>query len=255
MNAQDLADRLNEELRTTAYADIDGSPNGLQVGPGDAVVETAAAAVDASAATIDAAITADADMLLTHHGLWWEGTDRVTGITYDRLKRLLDAELPLYVAHLPLDGHQEYGNAAGLADVLDLRARAPFGAFGAEYIGQQGHLPESLRCSELVDRLATELPHGGQRVQVLDHGPAVVDHVAIVTGSGVDYLQEAVDAGADVLVTGEGKQVAYHESRELGINLVLAGHYATEVFGVTSLLELLGTWGIDEEFLQHPTGL
>jgi len=255
MHAGDIASRLDEELDTDAYADVDASPNGLQVGPADREVETVAVAVDAAVETIERASEAGADLLVTHHGIVWGSIERVTDTNYRRIAPLVEDDLALYVSHLPLDGHQQLGNAAGLADLLDLVNRAPFGAMGGEYVGQRGRLAEPTPLSTLVDRLDDELDTGGQSVQTLDFGPETVEDVAIVTGSGVDWLDEAVDAGADVLLTGEGKQHAYHEAREAGVNVVLAGHYATETFGVRALESLLEDWDLETTFVDCPTGL
>ncbi|WP_324664156.1 Nif3-like dinuclear metal center hexameric protein [Haloarcula sediminis] len=255
MHAGDIASRLDEELDTEAYADIDASPNGLQVGPADREVETVAVAVDAAVETIERASEAGADLLVTHHGIVWGSIERVTDSNYRRIAPLIESDLALYVAHLPLDGHQRLGNAAGLADLLDLGNRAPFGRMGGEYIGQRGRLAEATALSELAADLEAGLATGGQSVQTLDFGPETVEDVAIVTGSGVDWLGEAADAGADVLITGEGKQQAYHEAREAGINVVLAGHYATETFGVEALASLLEAWGPETTYIDCPTGL
>jgi dinuclear metal center YbgI/SA1388 family protein len=255
MKLTDVVDRYDERLRTDAYADLDASPNGLQVGPCEADIEHVAFAVDAAVSTIDAAAEAGADLLVTHHGLVWGGLDRVTGREYDRLAPLVDNDLALYVSHLPLDGHQEVGNAAGIADLLGLGERDPFGVMGPEHIGQRGRLDEPVSVSRLATTLDAELDTGAQGVQVLDFGPDRVEDVAVVTGSGVDWLDEAVDVGADLLVTGEGKQKAYHEAKEAGLNVVLAGHYATETFGVRSLLNLAEEWGLETTFVDEPTGL
>ncbi|ERH04380.1 MAG: hypothetical protein J07HR59_01512, partial [Halorubrum sp. J07HR59] len=79
--------------------------------------------------------------------------------------------------------------------------------------------------------------------------------IAVLTGSGTDWLDEAIAAGADALVTGEGKQKVYHQAREAGVTVMLAGHYATETAGVQSLQELADGWGLDTGFIDHPTGL
>ncbi|MFC6864830.1 Nif3-like dinuclear metal center hexameric protein [Halomicroarcula sp. GCM10025817] len=255
MNAGDIAARLDDRLDIDAYADVDASPNGLQVGPATQPVETVAVAVDAAVETIDRANDAGADLLVTHHGIVWGGMKRVTGTHYRRIAPLVDDGLALYVAHLPLDGHQTLGNAAGLADLLDLDNRAPFGTTGGVYIGQQGRLTEPTTVADLASTLDDALDTGGRDVQVLDFGPSTVEDVAVVTGSGVDWLDEAVEAGTDVLITGEGKQQVYHEAREAGINVVLAGHYATETFGVRSLETLIEEWGLETTFVDCPTGL
>jgi dinuclear metal center YbgI/SA1388 family protein len=248
-------DRLDEELRTDAYADIDASPNGLQIGQREGTVETVAFAVDAAEATIEAAVDAGADVLVTHHGLVWGGLDRVTGREYERIAPLIRNDIALYVSHLPLDGHPTLGNAAGIADLLDLSAREPFGEVGPETVGLLGERDDPIPVDALTELLADELDTGGEGVQTLAFGPEEVERVAVLTGSGVDWLDEAVEAGADALITGEGKQQAYHEAREAGINVLLAGHYATETFGVRSLQALAEDWGLETTFVDHPTGL
>ena len=255
MNVRTLCDRFDERLAPEEYADVDPSANGLQVGPDAADVERVALAVDAAEATIETAIERDADLVVVHHGLSWGGIERVTGRDYRRIAPLVENDLALYAAHLPLDGHQELGNAAGLADSLDLEDREPFGEMGPVHIGQRGRASDPFDREELASLLGSELDTDGRNVQVLDFGPETVEEVAIVTGSGVDWLDEAIEAGADALVTGEGKQQAYHEAREAGINVYLAGHYATETFGVRSLGELAEEWGLETTFVDHPTGL
>lgn len=252
-----FVDRLDEALDTAAYADLDASANGLQVGPDEGTVEHVAFAVDGVQKTFEQAIEADADVLVTHHGISWGGFDRVTGRTYDRLQPLIENDLALYVSHLPLDGHQELGNAAGVADVLDLENRQPFGELGPEYIGQRGRATDSYTPAELREQLESNLETGGQPVQVLEFGPDEIEEIGIITGSGTDWLDEAVEAGVDALVTGEGKQKAYHEAREAGIHVVLAGHYATETFGVRAVQERVESWDDDLEtsYFEVPTGL
>ncbi|MFB6224555.1 MAG: Nif3-like dinuclear metal center hexameric protein [Haloarcula sp.] len=255
MNAGDIATRLDDRLDTATYTDSDASPNGIQVGPASQPVDHVAFAVDAAVETIDRAAEAGADLLVTHHGIIWGGMERVTGTNYRRVAPLVDDDLALYVAHLPLDGHQSLGNAAGVADLLDLDNRAPFGTMGNEYIGQRGTLTEPQTVFDLATSLEGDLDTGGKEVQVLDFGPSTIEDVAIVTGSGVDWLQEAVETDADVLVTGEGKQQAFHEAREQGIHVILAGHYATETFGVQSLQSVVSDWGLETTYIDCPTGL
>jgi len=255
MHRSTFCARLDAELDTADYADVDASANGLQVGPDDGEVTHAAFAVDAAVETAERAIDAGADVLVTHHGLVWGGLDRVTGRTFDRVAPLVRNDCALYVSHLPLDGHRTLGNAAGLGDALGLEAREPFGDHGGETIGQCGRLPSPTDVDALASTLARDLDTGDGDVQVLPFGPDEVTDVAIVTGSGADWLDEATDAGADVLVTGEGKQQAYHEAREAGVHVVLAGHYATETFGVRALQSLVEEWGVGTTYVDCPTGL
>lgn len=255
MRCEELSARLDEELDTAAYADLDASTNGLQVGPALGEIDHVAFAVDAAVETIDRAAEAGADLLVAHHGLVWGGIDSVTGKHYRRIAPLIDEDLALYVSHLPLDGHQELGNAAGVADLLDLSNRSPFGELGGEYVGQRGQAADPYTVDELRETLATDLDTGGGNVRVLDFGPSQIRDVAIVTGSGVDWLEEAIEKDVDALVTGEGKQKVYHEAREAGVHVVLGGHYATETFGVRALADLVSGWGLETTYVDHPTGL
>jgi dinuclear metal center YbgI/SA1388 family protein len=254
MDRSEFVDRLNDRLDHDAYADVDASANGLQVGPAEGSVDHAAFAVDGATATVREAAAAGADVLVVHHGFVWGGLDRVTGIEYDRIASCIDADVALYVSHLPLDGHDELGNAAGLASFLNCEGCEPFGEHGGVTIGQRARLPSPRSVGELRERLA-DLDTDGQPVRTLEFGPETIEDVAIVTGSGSDWIREAADAGVDALVTGEGKQKAYHEARAAGLNVLLAGHYATETFGVRRLEDLVGGWGIETTYVDHPTGL
>jgi dinuclear metal center YbgI/SA1388 family protein len=279
MDLSEVCARLDDRLRTDAYADLDASANGLQVGSArpdgtaradetaqlgeadrasDAAgreVEHVAFAVDAAVETAERAAAAGADLLVTHHGLVWGGLDRLTGRTHARLAPLFEHDLALYVSHLPLDGHPELGNAAGLCELLGLEDREPFGELGPEFVGRRGRLPSGLGVGELRALLEANIDHAGRGVQVLDFGPERVEEIAVVTGSGADWLDEAAAAGADAFVTGEGKGKLYHEAGESGLHVLLAGHYATETFGVRALKAVIAGWGLETTFLDAPTGL
>ena len=255
MELSEFCDRLDDRLSHGEYAGVDASPNGLQVGRADdRVLGHVAFAVDGVEATVAAAADAGADLLVVHHGMVWGGLDRVTGREYDRVAALVEADLPLYVSHLPLDGHAELGNAAGLAEFLDCEVTGPFGDCGGVHIGQRARAAEPYTVAGLRDRLSA-LNTGGKPVDVLDFGPDRIENVGIVTGGGADWVREAAETGVDAFVTGEGKQKIHHEAREAGLNVFLAGHYATETFGVQALQSVAEGWGLETTYLDHPTGL
>jgi len=252
MDRQEFVDRLDERLRTDDYADLDASANGLQVGRRSGTVERVAIAVDAAEATIEEAVERDADVLLVHHGLAWDGFDRLTGLHYDRIEPLVENDVALYVSHLPLDGHQELGNAAVLADRLELAAQEPFGEYGTEYVGVRGTASDPYGVDDLSSWLDAELD---TETRVLDFGPEEVEDVGIITGRGVDWIEAAAESGLDAFITGEGKHESYHEARDLGVNVFLAGHYATETLGVRAVGDIAEEWGLETTFIEHPTGL
>jgi dinuclear metal center YbgI/SA1388 family protein len=254
MKLSTFAARLDDLLDVDDLDGLDYAVNGLQVGAEGATVDRAAFAVDGVALTFEAAAERGADVIVVHHGVSWGGIDRVTGKEHDRLEALLGNDLALYAVHLPLDAHPELGNAAGLAEFLGLEVVGGFGREGPATVGVRARASEPRGVGELRDRLA-DLPNDG--VRALDFGPDRVEDVGIITGSGTDWLDEARAEGVDALVTGEGKQPAYHEAREAGVNVLLAGHYATETFGVRSLQSVVDGWdeGIETTYVEHPTGL
>ncbi len=253
MNTETFCERLGERLRTDAYAALDASANGLQVA-GTGEIDHVAFAVDAAVAIAERAAAAGADALVVHHGLFWGEFERATGRIHERLAPFFEHDMALYVSHLPLDGHGEIGNAAGLADALGLSRCKPFGTLGDEHIGQSGRASAGFSPDELRDRLAAECdPENG--VTMLDFGPTEIEEVAIATGAAAEWFDEAVERGADAFITGEGKQKLYHEAREAGVHVFLAGHYATETFGVRSLQSLAEEWDIETTFIDCPTGL
>lgn len=255
METKTLVERLNDKLRIDAFADADPSENGLQVGTRSGYADRVAFAVDAAVETIEAAGEWDADVLVVHHGLSWNGIDRITGRVYDRIAGLIEHDIDLYAAHIPLDSHPELGNAAGLGHLLDLQDRRPFGDYNGEYLGQRGRLRTPLDSAEVELLLDRQLDHDGRGVQVLDFGPNALEEVAIVTGRGPEWIDEAVEVGADAFITGEGAGEIYHQAKESGITVFLGGHYATETFGVRSLQDLVESWGSTTTFFDAPTGL
>jgi len=250
-DAADIAEHLDEYLELEEYEDFSGAYNGLQVAT-RAPVERVAAAVDACQETIDAAVEADADLLLVHHGLFWGKPLPIRGRSYRRLSALFEAELGVYAAHLPLDGHAEVGNNVLLASALDLPVEGRWGTEkGNEGLGvwSAADLPRE----ELAERVARAC---GREPRVIPGGPSHVRRVGIVTGGAGSMIPQAAGEGLDTFITGEGAHHTYHLATELGVNVIYAGHYATETFGVKAVAEhVADRFGVDWTYLENPTGL
>jgi dinuclear metal center YbgI/SA1388 family protein len=246
-----LAAYLDTYLRIAEVPDYPGAVNGLQVAASGGEVRRIAVAVDAAQATIDAAVAGGADLLLVHHGLFWDGNVPVTGRRYRRLKALLAADVALYAAHLPLDVHPEVGNNAVLARELGIEPRGTFGDHKGWPLGVWGDLV--IRREALAARLDALL---GGPVKLVPGGPEVLRRVGVITGGAGSMVGAAAAAGLDAFVTGEGAHHNYFDAREGGIDLFLGGHYATEVWGVRALARHLETrFGVEWFFVDHPTGL
>jgi len=186
-----------------------------------------------------------------HHGLLWDGNIPVTGRRYRRVKTLFDNDTALYGAHLPLDVHPEVGNNIQLANRLGVPATDWFGDYQGMAIGVKGEL--SIDRDDLVGRLNDEL---GTEAKLLAGGPVACREVGIVTGGAGDMIADALAAGCDTFITGEGPHHTYFDAYEWGVNVIYAGHYATEQLGVQALATLVSKrFDIPWAFYDHPTGL
>lgn len=247
----EVAAWLDGYLRVGEIEDYPYALNGLQV-DGRRPVLRIGAATDACQATIDLAAEAGCDLLLVHHGLFWGGVRPLVGPAYERFRRLIESGMGLYSAHLPLDAHPRIGNNVLLAAEFDLRDIEPFGSFkGNDGIGVIGAIDTSLGA--LAARAEVVC---GRVPIVIDGGPARVSRLAIVTGGAGSMIEAASMAGADTFLTGEGNHHTYHEAMELGINVIYAGHYATETLGIRALAERAAEhFGGEHIFFDVPTGL
>lgn len=243
---------LDEYLRIREVPDEPNAVNGLQVENRSGQVEQIVAAVDASMATIGGA-SAPGTLLLVHHGLFWDGNLPVTGRRYRRLSALLEHDVALYSAHLPLDAHAEVGNNHVLARALGLTALESFDSYRGAPVGVQGLLEPALPRQALVELVVQQV---GGTARLIAGGPDRCRRIGIITGGAGGRIGNAAAAGLDTYITGEGAHHTYFDSMEFGVNAIYAGHYATETVGVKALAEHLSRkYGIPWEFHDHPTGM
>ncbi|MDO4905749.1 MAG: Nif3-like dinuclear metal center hexameric protein [Lautropia sp.] len=245
-----LLDHLNDLLRP---ADIkDYSPNGLQV-EGRSSIAHMICAVTASQNVVDRAVTRGADALLVHHGYFWKGEDpRIIGVRKRRLAALLKADINLIAYHLPLDVHPVYGNNARLGLLLGWAATA----HGGETVGRDApliawhDLEEPIGSDALRQRLSERLDREPLLVGDLSRQ---IRRIAWCTGGAQDFLQQAIDLGADCFISGEISERTTHLAREAGVVYVAAGHHATERGGVQALgRHLAEHFGIEVDFIDDP---
>jgi len=224
--------------------------NGLQIENSGQVTKIGAA-VDASTRALSEAAKKDVDLLMVHHGLFWPGLQPVTKALRRQLIIAFENDIALYSAHLPLDIHQKIGNNAQLAAALGLRAATPFLEEKGQLIGLKTRA--SILRNELLSKLKRSL---GGKAKAFAFGPKRIKTIGIVTGGAGSEIYRVAQEKIDTFITGEAPHWAAVAAEELGINLILGGHYATETFGVKALAAYLSKrFKLPWEFLDFPTGL
>jgi dinuclear metal center YbgI/SA1388 family protein len=241
MDRNDLAAYLDGLLEAGRFRDY--CPNGLQV-EGRPEVRRVVCGVSASLTLLQAALVAEADAVLVHHGWFWRGEDgRVTGIRRARLKALLENDISLFAYHLPLDAHAEFGNNAQLGRLMGWRVEGRFAEQDVAFLGgAEG------TAAEVADKLALKL---GRLPLLVGDAARKVERIAWCSGGAQGYFEQAIAAGADVYVSGEISEQTVHLARESGVPYIAAGHHATERYGVQALgAHLVERFGLDCRYVE-----
>lgn len=245
-----VVNHCNRILRVADIKDFAGAANGLQV-ENSGTISRMVATVDASLATVKLAVAARADLLIVHHGLFWNVRQPWTGSHYELFRLLTENNLAVYSAHLPLDFHPKFGNNVILCGALGLMKLSPFLWKDGQAYGLQSQT--RISRAELISRLQRVT---GGKTRLIPGGSEICKRIGVITGGAGDLLPTAAEEGVDTLITGEGPHWTYALAEELGMNVLYGGHYATETFGVKALAAYLSKkFHIPWKFLDHPTGL
>lgn len=240
---------LDERFHSGTVRDYPNALNGLQLENAGSVARLGAA-VDASESTIDMALDAGVDFLLVHHGLYWSGLRPLTGPFYRKVRKAMSGNMAVYSLHLPLDDYTEFGNSRLLAEAIGLKDMEPFFESMGFFMGAAGKWEGDL--NSLVRAVSSAV---GGSVQCIPGRGSDPGKVAIASGGSGDELEKMARLGAQTLIVGEGAHWTVPIAEELGINLLYAGHYATETFGVRALTgELSRHFSLPWQFLDNPTG-
>lgn len=246
----DVVAHLNRVLELQAFPDY--GPMGLQV-HGRAVVDTVVTAVSASRVLFETAAERDAGLVIVHHGLFWDKDSRaVDPMLRERLRLLFDYDINLAAYHLALDAHATLGNNARIIQALGYqKERLGFAHVGDRPVGWFGSVSDPVPAREFADRVRATI---GPLHAHYANGPAEVRRIAVCSGGGPRYFPDVAASGCDAFVTGDMLEPVEMWSRELGVHFFAAGHYATEVFGVQALAELISAeLDCSAEFIDLPT--
>lgn len=238
---------LNKELKVRSIKD--DSKNGVQV-RSNKEISKIGFAVDACMEVFESAKKFGCELVIVHHGLLWKN-QKYRKATNERTKYLKKNRIGLYAAHLPLDLHKDYGNNSQLCKLLNITNLTRFGYHHGFGIGYKGTLEKQTinRFTRAVEkRLQTSC-------KTLKHGPKYIQTIGVSSGGGGFALEEAMGR-LDAFLVGEISHSAYHHAKESKLNVIIAGHYATETLGVKALAKLVhDKFNIQTVFIDSPTGL
>ncbi|MAZ44570.1 MAG: Nif3-like dinuclear metal center hexameric protein [Legionellales bacterium] len=228
LKVHELTEYLTDFLQTNLFKDY--CPNGLQV-QGQREISKIVTGVTASRALLEAAIAANADAILVHHGIFWKGDSYpITDRLYERVRPLIQQEVHLLAYHLPLDAHPVVGNNIQLAHKLGFESCVSHPCEHGEGLLWVGE------CSLQPDALAMQIERVLGRAPLHIAGrTADIKKVAWCTGAAQSLLEAAAQLGVDAYITGEASERTFHEAKELGVHFYGAGHHATERYGVQAL--------------------
>lgn len=243
LSISELENYLNNLLQISAFSDY--APNGLQVA-GIPHIRKIALGVSASLDVLAPAVQWGADVVIVHHGLFWEGgkVKVLVGAMYQRVKCLMDKNVNLLAYHLPLDAHAKFGNAAYIAQKLQLKKIKPLGNFKGMPLGVQGIFSRKISAESLSIKIKKICGDAGPHVRYVSpmaqsQTVANISSIGIITGGAQHHWTCAKDQGLDAFMTGEISEYDWHDARENGVHFFAAGHHATERGGVQLLASQL----------------
>jgi dinuclear metal center YbgI/SA1388 family protein len=247
---QKIVEYCDSYLRIGEIQDYENALNGVQV-ENSGTVKKIAAAVDVSTRALQEAAKCGANLLIVHHGMFWPGLRPVTRALRRQLKLAFENDIAIYSGHLPLDLHPEVGNNVLVMRALGFENSEPFFEERGSLLGRRASVDIALE--ELVERLEKAV---AGFVKTITFGPETVRHLGVITGAAGSEIERIAGEGIDTFISGEAPHWAAIAAAEMGLNLLLAGHYATETFGVKALAaHLAEKFQLNWQFVDLPTGL
>lgn len=228
---------------------------GLLIGDSEAQINKVLVALDAIPEVIDEAIEKNVDLIITHHPFIFKPIKLITNNTPlgKSIYKLIQNNIGVYSAHTNLD--IAYGGTNDtLAQILELEnisvlEKIYFSEEEKYGMGRIGTTKKPLTLEEYALFVKDKLNLSSLRI--VGEQKKLIKKVAITTGSGMSYLKSAIINKADLFITGD---IKFHEAQEalnMGICLLDAGHYATEIIIVDVILEYLES--IQDENFQFNT--
>lgn len=246
-----ICEFLDKYLETTSVEDA--CWNGLQF-EGCKDVKKIIFSVDASSDCFNMASKQGAGLIIVHHGHFWKNLNpSYSGWAKQRLEILRNSDISLYASHLPLDRHTEVGNNVQILRILGAIVKEGFLSHSGTNIGWIGEITNGISIDRVESILTERL---NAECKVLPFGNSLVHTIAVCSGGGgYKGFYEALEKSADLYITGDTAEI-YFTAKDSGINVIFAGHHATETVGLKALSEVVERkFDVETLFLDLPTGL
>ena len=244
MDRNELLNDLNQYLEIDQFDDY--CQNGLQV-EGKSEIKKIAFGVSTSERMFQKSIDSQADMIIVHHGMFWQKDPQpysVTGIRKRRLELLIKNDVNLVAYHLPLDAHHEVGNNIQILNLLQI---PPLESMEVGFIG---YSRKPIEIKDLYSRVNDQLK---TNAILFNFGEQFVEKILVISGSSSAACERAKALGIDTFIGGDIREEHVRTCEELGINFIAAGHYNTEKFGVQALAKHVNqSYNLEVEFIDIP---
>ncbi len=232
MTVKELYDKMSAAIPEALSEEWDN--DGLMCSPDvSAEVKRVLLALDVTEEIVDYAIERSYDLIISHHPLIFRPVSKINAENHIARKiiKLINNGVSVFSFHTRLD---KVGGGVNdcLARALKLSSVTPFGEGG---MGRIGTLPREMELDEFSEYAKRVL--GADSLKYTDAYNSV-SRVAVLGGDGKDFVDAAIEAGADTYLSGRISYNVMEEAPELGINLIEAGHYHTEAPVLAYLSEL-----------------
>ncbi len=220
---------------------------GVQIFTGNDEIERVLVAMETTGEVIDEAIVNEVDLIITHHPLIFKPVSVIDAntITGEYIQRLISADINVYSCHTNFDKIFG-GNNDFLANILAIDsviAKHP----DNQGILRYGWYMDPHKMSDIIDLCSFKLALDKAYFSFVGNKDRMISKVAICTGAGAEFIQEAYDDKCDLLITGDLK---YHDAqlaKELGICVLDIGHYGSEMIFKDAFMGFIIASSVDED--------
>ena len=217
------------ESLAPSYLKEDFDNVGLMIGDRNKAVNKVLLALDCTLKVIEEAKREDVDLIITHHPLIFRKPSNITTDTLQGKKiiELIKNDISLYSSHTNLDS-VENGLNHSIVSILGFEESSLLEKnknVSSAGLGRIVELDKEIKLQNLIEQVKRKLNISNLRVV---KGNDTVSKIAIINGSGQDFIAKAMKLGVDTVITGDTTYHFASDYKEMGINILDVGHFSSE---------------------------